>query len=170
MLPSRHGPAGTRCWLLLALALGAARTLAGNEAPLARAVEELLSGTRAPAGVVFEIVTEDEDGLEWALPAVERAIRRLRERFPGLPVAVVSHGEEMFALTRDDVDEETRARLARLTRALGAPVHVCGTFAGWRGLAPEDFTEEVDVAAAGPAQVNDYRALGWTVVRVTDGD
>ncbi len=120
--------------------------------------------------MVFEIVTEDEDGLEWALPAVEHAIRRLRERFPDLPVAVVSHGEEMFALTHDDVDKETRMRLARLTRALGAPVHVCGTFAGWRGLAPEDFTDEVDVAAAGPAQVNDYRALGWTVVRVTDDD
>jgi len=117
-------------------------------AEAARAVEAILAAGQPPPGVVFEIVTGEEDGLEWALPLVRDHVRRLRARYPGLPVAVVSHGEEMFGLAEE----------------------AAGAFAGWRGLAPEDFVEEVDVAAAGPAQVNDYRALGWTVIRITDDD
>jgi len=141
-------------------------------AEAARAVEAILAAGQPPPGVVFEIVTGEEDGLEWALPLVRDHVRRLRARYPGLPVAVVSHGEEMFGLAEEAAggDPELHAQVARLRGRLGVTVHVCGTFAGWRGLAPEDFVEEVDVAAAGPAQVNDYRALGWTVIRITDDD
>jgi len=138
----------------------------------AEAVGRILRAPSPPPGVVFEIVTGEEDGLDWALPLVREQIGRLRERFPGLPVAVVTHGEEMFGLAEEAAggDPDLHALAARLRRDLGVTVHVCGTFAGWRGLAPEDFPAGVDVAAAGPAQVNDYRALGWSVVRVTDDD
>jgi len=133
------------------------------------AVEELLQADSAPEGVVFEIVTGDEDGLEWALPRVRQAIARLRGRFPALPVAVVTHGQEMFALetgVRDsypEVHETVRSLLAA-----DVTVHACGTYAGWRGLAEEDFPAYVDLSAAGPAQVNDYLALGY--VRIVIGD
>ena len=43
-------------------------------------------------------------------------------------------------------------------------VHVCGTHAGWFDVLPEDFPDYVDVAAAGPAQVNDYRALDYVLI------
>ena len=138
----------------------------------ARTVQEILTAHRPPPGVVFEIVTGEEDGLDWALPLVRDYIRRLRARHPDLPVAVVSHGEEMFGLAEETAggDPELHEQVARLRERLGVTVHVCGTFAGWRGLAPEDFPPMVDVTAAGPAQVNDYRALGWTVIRITDDD
>jgi sulfur relay (sulfurtransferase) complex TusBCD TusD component (DsrE family) len=56
----------------------------------------------------------------------------------------------------------------QLVREEGVPVHVCGTHAEWRGVTAEQFPEYVDVAAAGPAQINDYRALGYALVVVSD--
>jgi hypothetical protein len=41
------------------------------------------------------------------------------------------------------------------------PVHVCGTYAGWRGLTEEDFPEHINVSASGPAQINDYKSVGY---------
>ena len=43
-------------------------------------------------------------------------------------------------------------------------VHVCGTHASWRGKVDEDFPDYVDVAVSGPAQINDYQALGYELV------
>lgn len=163
-------------YLLWAAALAAPPpAVVAAEAPGREAVEtvaRILRAPEPPPGVVFEIVTGEEDGLDWALPLVRAQIERLRRRFPALPVAVVTHGEEMFGLAGEAAggDPELHALAARLRGEHGVTVHVCGTFAGWRGLAPEDFPEVVDVAAAGPAQVNDYRALGWVVVRVSDDD
>ena len=132
-------------------------------------LERLLARDAAPEGVVFEIVTDDEDGLEWALPRVKQAIERLRARFPGLPVAVVTHGEEMFGLETSVRDSYTEVhQTVRSLLADDVSVHACGTFAGWRGLAEEHFPDYVDLSASGPAQINDYRALGYTVIVVTD--
>ena len=132
-------------------------------------LDPLLNARTPPEGVVFEIVTGDEDALEWALPQVKRAIDRLRQRFPELPIAVVTHGEEMFALETSVRDSYTEVHdTVRSLLADDITVHACGTFAGWRGLAEEHFPEYVNLSAAGPAQVNDYRALGYTVIVVTD--
>jgi len=132
-------------------------------------IDRLLGAENPPEGVVFEIVTGDEDALEWALPQVKRAIDRLRQRFPDLPVAVVTHGEEMFALETGVRDSYTEVHdTVRSLLADDVTVHACGTFAGWRGLAEEHFPDYVNLSAAGPAQINDYRALGYTVIVVTD--
>ncbi len=132
-------------------------------------LDRLLNAGTAPEGVVFEIVTGDEDALEWALPRVKRAIDRLRQRFPQLPIAVVTHGEEMFALETSVRDSYTGVHdTVRSLLADNVTVHACGTFAGWRGLAEEHFPDYVNLSAAGPAQINDYRALGYMVIVVTD--
>ncbi len=133
------------------------------------ALERVLSLDEAPDGVVIEIVTEDEDGLEWAIPNAKQAVERLRKRFPGLPVAVVTHGEEMFGLetsVRDsyvEVHETVQSLLAE-----DVTIHACGAFAGWRGLAEEHFPDYVDLSASGPAQVNDYLALGYERIVISD--
>ncbi len=132
-------------------------------------LDPLLNARTPPEGVVFEIVTGDEDALEWALPQVKRAIDRLRQRFPDVPIAVVTHGEEMFALETSVRDSYTEVHdTVRSLLAEDVTVHACGTFAGWRGLAEEHFPDYVNLSAAGPAQVNDYRALGYTVIVVSD--
>lgn len=130
-------------------------------------VEQILQQRTAPEGVVFEIVTADQNGLQWALPLTRRYIEQLRERFPGLPIAVVSHGQEQFALQAADreTQHDVHAQVQSLT-GNDIPVYVCGTYAGWRGLSDEDFPDYVNVAAAGPAQINDYVALGYTRVLI----
>lgn len=127
------------------------------------ALEELLARPTAPAGVVFEIVDRDPEALEHALPWVRQAADRLEERFPGLPMALVSHGQEMFALLDRDKDENAalHREVQRLRRDRGIPVHVCETYASWKGVAPEAFPSYIDVAASGPAQINDYLALDY---------
>lgn len=147
------------------LFLGATLALASQPASLA----QILQAETPPEGVVFEIVTGDEDGLAWAIPQVQAAITKLRQRFPDLPVAVVSHGEEMFGLETGVRDSYRNVHTA-VQSLLGdnVTVHACGTFAGWRGLSEEDFPAYVDVSASGPAQINDYLALEYVRLIVSD--
>ena len=148
------------CVALAALALPAA-SHAGD-------VDRLLERDAPPPGVVFEIIAWNDAFLQQALPRVRSDIARLRKRFPDMAFAVVSHGAEQFALL---VDERFTYPLAHaVTRSLLAdnvPVHVCGTHASWRGVSEEDFPDYVDVAASGPAQINDYLALDYVLVRLT---
>mgnify|MGYP001036743258 CR=1 FL=1 len=150
--------------LLLALLLSA-DVHAADHPVIAR----LLARPEPPPGVVFEIVTADPRALEWAVPEVAAQARRLRARFPGLPIAVVTHGREMFALQKDKRDEasQVHAEVARLANEEDIPVHVCETHAGWRGVGAEAFPEYVNVSPAGPAQVRDYMAMGYVRVKIT---
>ncbi len=131
-------------------------------------VAQLLAQPQAPPGVVFEIATGDPAALAWAVPQVADYARRLRSRFPGLDMAVVSHGREMFALQQDRraVAAGVHGAVEQLAREQHIPVHVCGTYANWRGVAEEAFPDYVNVAPEGPAQVRAYQALGYVVVRV----
>jgi len=126
-------------------------------------LDDLLARPVAPPGVVFEIVDRDPDALELALPWVKQAAQKLKARHPGVPMALVTHGQEMFALqTGKRTDNEAVHQIAEsLSREDGIPVHVCETYAGRRGLATEDFPAYVDVAAEGPAQIRNYEALDY---------
>ncbi len=126
-------------------------------------LEQLLARTTAPAGVVFEIVDRDPQALEYALPWVKQAAERLEERFPGVPMALVSHGQEMFALQEKDKEKNAalHEQVQSLKRDKGIPVHVCETYASWKGVAPEAFPSYVDVAPSGPSQINNYLALDY---------
>lgn len=131
----------------------------------AASIEELLARSEAPQGVIFEIVESDETALREHLPAVRRAIDRLRQRFPQLEFAVVSHGREEFALQSRYRDEEAQIHAQVLSLVADAvPVHVCGTHAGWYGISPEDFPAYVDVAPSGPAQISLYEDLGYELI------
>lgn len=132
-------------------------------------LEDILKLKNTPAGVVIEIVTDDEDNLEWALPRAKEYIQQLRGKFPKLAIAIVTHGEEQFSLTKDS--QEDNEEIHQLVKSLGkddVPVHVCETFAGWQGLGAEDFPDYVNVSAAGPAQVNDYLSLGYKLILIDE--
>ena len=137
--------------------------LAGSAAAAPLTLDELLARPTTPAGVVFEIVDRDPSALEVALPWVKQAAHRLKERYPALPMALVTHGQEMFALqTGERAGNPAVHQMAEsLSQDDGIPVHVCGTYAGWRGLAAEDFPAYVDVAPAGPTQIRNYEALDY---------
>lgn len=131
-------------------------------------LEALLSRKTAPPGVVFEIVDGDPKALDLALPWVKQAAQRLKARFPTVPMALVTHGQEMFALqTQKRSGNEAIHQIAQsLSRDDGIQVHVCETYANRRGLASEDFPAYVDVAPEGPAQIRNYEALDYVRVVV----
>jgi len=132
--------------------------------------DTILAEKEAPAGVVIEIVSDEDSLLSDLLPVIKQQIKRLRQRFPGLPIAIVTHGSEQFDLTTKNQKQESTAH--KITRELvnteEVDVHVCGTHAGWYGVTPEDFPEYVDVTAAGPAQINDYESMGYELVVLPD--
>ncbi|UCE88623.1 MAG: DsrE family protein [Pseudomonadota bacterium] len=142
--------------------------------PLAHAstspIAHLLERSEAPPGVVFEIVSGDDDALHWAIPAVQDYIRQLRARFPGLSMAVVTHGREQFGLEKNH--QQDNAKVHKATRSLvqdqDVPVHVCGTHASWRGVSEEDFPDYVDVVPQGPTQIQLYEELGYELVVLSD--
>ncbi|MBD3609539.1 MAG: DsrE family protein [Gammaproteobacteria bacterium] len=127
-------------------------------------VAAILKLDAAPEGVVFEIIARS-DGLSWAIPRISQHSEALREKFPGLPIAVVSHGNEQFALQTkfQQRNAKVHKQVQSLTQS-DIPLHVCGTFAGWRGVSEEEFPDYVDVAAEGPAQVRAYEELGYILV------
>lgn len=131
-------------------------------------VEALLGEDNAPDGVVFEIL-EGAQGLRWAIPQIIKYSTRLRTRFKALPIAVVSHGREEFALQRHRQSEFPEVHLAvqGLNQQQGIPVHVCGTHASWYQVNPEDFPEYVDVAPSGPAQIQAYEELGYQLIMIS---
>jgi intracellular sulfur oxidation DsrE/DsrF family protein len=135
-------------------------------------IEHLLDAQSEPDGVVFEILEEDEDALTWALPLIRQLAERLRTRFPELPITVVSHGSEQFALLAA-ASEGPLAEIHDEARDLAASqieLHVCGAHAGWYGYGADDFPDHIDVAASAPALINDYRALGYEIVRLRQPD
>lgn len=130
-------------------------------------VQALIEAADEPDGVVFEIASGDEQLLDWGLQEADRLTKQLRRKYPGLDVAVVSHGREQFALTRQRLagNSPLKQQLQGLLDA-DVPVHVCGTYAQWNDVEAAEFTDLVDVAETGPVQINDYVKLGYEKVRI----
>lgn len=135
-------------------------------------VKPVLELKAPPEGVVIEIVTDDEDGMEWVLPKVAGMVKQLRQRFPGIDVAVVSHGAEMFAMLKSAGKNysEVHQGVQSLMKDKNVELYVCGTYAGWQGYEDEDFPAYVNVAAVGPQQINDYLDLGYELIVIADED
>lgn len=130
-------------------------------------IAAILAMEKAPEGVVFEVVSGDETYIETALHDFKGYQRQLREKFPDIELAIVTHGSEQFALTstkRDsypEVHEQVQSIVAD-----NVPVHICETHAGWRGITAEDFPDYVNVSAQGPVQIRQYQELGYLLVEL----
>ncbi len=147
----------------ISLFILAANTQANNQ----QEIEQLLAQKDAPFGVVFEIVEGNDDALQWAIPAVNKYIKQLRERFPDIGLAVVSHGSEQFGLMKNQQKENTAVHTAvQSLVASDVPVHVCGTHASWRGKTADDFPDYVDVTPAGPTEIRNYEAMGYVLIEI----
>lgn len=161
MNPSRKIPIWSR---VLAVTLLAISTLTVQ----AESMEQVLASKETPVGVVFEIVSNNPNELATVLPKVRDDIQRLRKRFPKLDIAVVSHGQEQFALTKKNKSKygETNKEVQSLAADPNTTFHVCGTFAEMNNVSPEDFPDYVDVAAHGPQQIRTYMEFGYLKILV----
>lgn len=154
---------------LLAIILITA-TLFSSSIVCSSEIDDIIARKQAPAGVMFEIVSDEENLLGELLPSVKADISKLRQRFPGIPIAIVTHGTEQFALTSKNRSSEIKAHdlVKTLVESEDVDVHVCGTHAGWYGVTAEDFPDYVDVTAAAPTQIDDYEAIGYELIVLTD--
>lgn len=132
------------------------------------AVQALLETHSPPPGVVFELVENDPEALQTLLPFIQDSIDRLRTRHPGIGIAVVTHGNEQFSLSRQQqgARQDLHEAVQSLVREQQVEVAVCATYASWRQVTPEDFPDYVQVAESAPARINDFRQLGYTVIRL----
>ena len=153
----------TRLLPLIALAASAPGLAAAS--PGAE-VDRVVAMDAPPPGVVFEVVEWQEDALTGIVPEITRYAERLRERFPDLPVAVVTHGAEQFSLMTSN--ESSYADLHAQVRALSGErdvdVHVCGNHASWRDKGADDFPDYVDVASSAGSKMSEYRSRGYVVI------
>lgn len=149
----------------LLVTISFALSLLFSGAASAKTVKEILALKEAPPGVVFEILAPNPQQWQRIQPRLMDAIDSLRSAFPDLDIAVVSHGNEQFALTTEN--ESKFPLLHQGVRDLGesgVDVHVCETFASWSNITADAFPDYVDVAPSGPAQINNYVAMGYLLV------
>ena len=134
----------------------------------ANSVDEVIAYKDEPPGVVFEIVSGRPDLLKELLPELRNDIKNIRMRFPELSIAIVTHGSEQFSLTTKKTEKYSTVH--KIAEAIvvedKVDLHVCGTYAEWRGILPEDFPDYVDVAPSGPAQINSYTELGYVLITI----
>jgi intracellular sulfur oxidation DsrE/DsrF family protein len=126
-------------------------------------VDRIVKSQIPPFGVVFEIVEGSKTDMSWAIAEVKKYAKQLRQRFPELGIAVVSHGREEFALMKSEEKnyKEVHAAVKSLVTDDAIPVHVCGTHASWLGKSEKDFPDYVDVTPAGPTQIANYVDMGY---------
>jgi hypothetical protein len=131
-------------------------------------LDSIYTRQQAPTGVVFEIVDWDDDYLQRAIPWVNQQIISLREKFPDLEIAVVSHGSEQFALLKDSdaAYPEIHSNAQRLITDHDITLELCLGHAGMKGFNQDDFPDYVEIEASGPSQIAAYESLGYDKVVV----
>lgn len=129
-------------------------------------VQTLLNQSSPPDGVVFDIETLEEDALARLAPYLKQQIHLLKNAYPEVDIAVVTHGAEEYALQKQAQAEQPdlHQMFNALVEESGVSVHVCGAVGGLKGLTREDFPAFVSYSDSGMAQLNDYKALGYAVV------
>ncbi|MFT5503564.1 MAG: intracellular sulfur oxidation DsrE/DsrF family protein [Gammaproteobacteria bacterium] len=134
-------------------------------------VDQIIQSGEMPDGIVFELITFEDDAWSWAAPMIESLASGLRQKFPEVEIALVSHGSEMFDLATQENrhDQPAIKQLASISES-GVDIHVCGGFASYQQLGDDDFLKFVDVAPSAPARLNDYLNLGFELIRLEKPD
>lgn len=131
-------------------------------------VDRLLQSDNTPAGVVFELIENDKKTWEWAAPMIKNLRVQLKEKYPNIEIAVVSHGREQFQLLKKRAKKQQQAMLTleNLVQTKNVNLHVCGTHSSWFGIDSNAYMDFVDVAVSGPAMINDYIDLGYQPIQL----
>ncbi len=131
-------------------------------------IQQILKSKKSPEGVVFEIL-HGATGLTWAIPKIKNYVSVLRKKWPNIKVAVVSHGNEQFALTKKNQlkFKQVHTDVKQLGTEFGVPVHICQTYAEMKGVSPEAFPKYVTVSRQGPQEIKNYQEFGYILVKIT---
>ena len=125
-------------------------------------VNELINNKGTVEGIVFTIYESDESSLEEIIPRLLYYVALIRQKHT-MPIAVVSHGDEMLSLTIENKElyPEVHKNVIKLVKNYDVYFHVCGSFARLNDLEHEDFPDYIDVVPFGPTQISDYLSLDF---------
>lgn len=134
-------------------------------------LEEILYITRQaeqPEGVLMHTREYDESAFYWVAPRLEYYVSLLREAHPALPLVILSHGDEMAALTTPNISRypEVHERIRKLVKTYGVDFQVCGRFAAINNLHESDFPDFVHMIPSAPTALADYRDLGYELISI----
>jgi intracellular sulfur oxidation DsrE/DsrF family protein len=129
-------------------------------------IDFILKMKTPPFGVVFEVIEGSGSALKWAIPKITKLSKRLRDRFPDIGIAVVSHGSELFGLTKDKQKKfpAIHKQVKSLSMDQDIPVHICGTHASWYQKGEKDFPDYIHVAPSGPTEISNYEEMGYELI------
>ncbi len=157
-------------WIVLLLATIFASNLQAQEYRNT-SIDALIAANIEPDGVVFEIITWEDYTWDWAAPMLQSLTEQLRARYPGLDIALISHGNELFDLAVKNKDRsEAAINTLQSLSDDNVDIHVCGDFAKYKHLGTNDFLPFVDVSPSGPAQLRDYTNLGFEHIMLERSD
>lgn len=131
-------------------------------------VDRLIQANNDPEGVIFELIESDKNTWKWAAPMIKDLRMQLKEKYPNIEIAVVSHGQEQFQLLKKRVDRQKGAVsiLKDLVQRKDVDLHVCGAHSSWFNISVDDYIDIVDVADSGPAKINDYINLDYQLIQL----
>ena len=115
------------------------------------------------AGIIFTVRDYDEDALVWLSSRIDYYLYLIRKSHPDLPIAILSHGEEVRSLRKDPEEQyiKLHQNIQRWIKGYDVTYHVCGSMADFLGLAHDSFPDYIDVVSHGPTQVKDYLDFGY---------
>lgn len=154
--------------LLLAGGAGAEELTKPDETP---ELEEILYITRQaepPEGILLHTREYDESAFYWVAPRLEYYVALLRKAHPSLPLVILSHGDEMAALTIPNVSSyrEVHEIIQRLVETYDVDFQVCGRFAAINNMDESDFPDFVHMIPSAPTALADYRDLGYELISI----
>lgn len=139
-----------------------------EELPELEEILAIIQGDTLPEGVIFTVYEYEEDALEWVVPRLSYYVDLLRAHSQNLPIAVVSHGDEILSLTNEQrtIYKNVHTALKQLVDVKAVSFHICGSYADYNGLTEQDFPDYIDVVPFGPAQISDYQSVGYQMIEL----
>jgi intracellular sulfur oxidation DsrE/DsrF family protein len=161
---------GLNILMLVALLFYTVSLWAGGQQPneVRSQMTKLLNSAEPPEGVVFDIETLDANALESVNKYVLNLVKEVKAKFPEVDVVLISHGAEEFALLKSNEAsyQGLHDTFAQLVNTQNVSLHVCGAVAGLKKVGQDDFPDFVSYSESGLAQLNDYKAIGYTVITI----
>ena len=128
-------------------------------------IAQWIETNQPPVGVVLELLSREANFVEKRTPYIQHQVAALKQAFADLDVVIISHGRELAALSKQHTNKTYLQAFENLHQQ-GVTLHVCEVVAGWEKKTADDFPAYIDVAPSGTAQLNDYKKLGYSVIRV----
>jgi intracellular sulfur oxidation DsrE/DsrF family protein len=154
--------------LLLAGSAGAEELPKPDETPELEEIFYITRQAEPPQGVLLHTREYDESAFYWVAPRLEYYVALLRKAHPSLPLVILSHGDEMAALTTPNMSKykEVHDIIRRLVETHGVEFQVCGRFAAMNNLDEGDFPGFVHMIPSAPTALADYRDLGYELISI----